>query len=151
MSRTQPGNEPGLYFETVVGEKWAHIPSDDQTDSALVVYRFDHQRKCLEMVLGGFSGRATQCLAEYLRTQDADKFWPSIISNQHLDLGVFVVKFIFRSRRKRDNTAATDASFSDAIVTPLSEKVLAARIKPAKKRRRKSGAKSKPRTRATNR
>jgi hypothetical protein len=142
LSETQPGEEPGLYYEAELGKDWVHIPSNDLTDSALVFYRFDRGHgKWLEMVLGGFSGRATRQLADYLRNGDVDSFWPPIISDRDLDVGVFVVKFSFRPPRKGGGSRSNN-EIAKAEVIPLAKEVLAQRVKPAKRSGRKLASSS---------
>ena len=48
----------------------------------------------LEMVLGGFSGRATRLLAKTLAT-GAEGFWPPIYSHHGIQVGAFIVKYTF--------------------------------------------------------
>ena len=46
----------------------------------------------LEMVLGGFSGRATRLLARSLATR-AEDFWPPQYQHQGIQIGAFIVQF----------------------------------------------------------
>ncbi len=90
------GRVPGIYYETKTGT-WAHIPwSEDEQDGGLVVYRYDRIERKLDMVIGGFTGRATRCLAELLKKRARDYFWPPTIQEDDLDVGVFLVKMTAR-------------------------------------------------------
>jgi hypothetical protein len=136
LSQQQQGNEPGLYYQTGLEEAWAHIPTNERCDGALVFYRFERgQDNRLEMVLGGFSGRATRCLAEYLLKSDAHGFWPPIISDRGVDVGVFIVKFSFRAPRNGSKKIPAHERVSKVEVIPLAKEVLVDRVKPMRRRR----------------
>ncbi len=50
----------------------------------------------LDMVMGGYSGRATESLAEFLSSLGRE-FWPPSYIQTNLKVGVFVVKFEYES------------------------------------------------------
>ena len=103
LSREDRRREPGIYFEREPGE-WECAPWSSKEDAALVFYRYHKTRQNLEMVLGGYSGRSTRCLAEMLREGKADKLlWPPAIDTSRLRVGAFIVKFWFRPRRKTES------------------------------------------------
>jgi DNA-binding Xre family transcriptional regulator len=145
LSKEQPGKEPGIYYEVELGKEWAHIPSNDRSDSALVFFRIEPQGKRLEMALGGFSGRATRCLAHYFRNEDVASFWPPVFSDRGLDVGVFVVKFTFRPSRKGKSPKPAHLRITNVEVTPLAKEVLVDRVKPAKGSRPRSAPPQHPR------
>ena len=61
----------------------------------------------LEMVLGGFSGRATRLLARALATR-AEDFWPPVYEMQGIQVGGFLVKFTLPSSKKEPDILRTD-------------------------------------------
>jgi len=72
--------EPGLYHETADGS-WTRFGSNNPKEEvAFVFYLHRESQGRLEMVLGGFSGRATRLLARALATR-AEDFWPPIYQN----------------------------------------------------------------------
>ena len=89
-TKKRPG-KPGFYFEAE--DSWRFVPCDDQSDGALVLYHFQPSRGRLEMVLGGFSGRSTRCLAAFLHSGGADELWPGSDVNSGGKVGAFVVEF----------------------------------------------------------
>lgn len=93
--------KPGMYYESEAGQ-WELAPWSLLEDVALVYYRFLKGPQNLEMVLGGFSGRSTRCLAEMLRTGAAADFWPPVVDTNRVSMGAFIIKFTFRRRRKNE-------------------------------------------------
>ena len=120
--------KPGIFFEREP-ERWDYEPWGRLEDVALVYYRFLKGTNTLEMVLGGFSGRSTRCLAEMLRTGGADEFWPPAVETNKLWLGAFVVKFGFRQRRKNEgiNYRSHDRRISTEVIS-LPKDSLASRM-----------------------
>jgi hypothetical protein len=83
----------------------------------------------LEMVLGGYSGRATRLLAKTLASR-AEEFWPPVYQGQGMQIGAFIVQYtadphddLGRHMLRTDLTAATE-------VIPLSADVLQRRFEP---------------------
>ena len=96
LAKHFPLSEPGLYFEQADGT-WACSPWDKAySDVALVFYIHRESQGWLEMVLGGFSGRATRLLAQTLAT-GAQDFWPPVFAAHGIEVGAFVVQFKLNS------------------------------------------------------
>jgi hypothetical protein len=92
LSKTEKSTEPGLYYETADGS-WAFaggaVPG---RDAALVFYIFRESLGRLEMVLSGFSGRATRLLARTLAHR-AEDFWPPTFHENYLQVGAYLVQY----------------------------------------------------------
>lgn len=93
LAKTSRKSAAGIHFETPDGKWQCAEWTEDTSDAALVFYHYDKSDNRLEMVLGGFSGRGTRCLAELFRNDEVQKFWPPEISNEKMELGAFVVRF----------------------------------------------------------
>ena len=95
--------KPGIWFEREPNRWELASWTESSDDVAIVYYRYEKGPQNLAMMLGGFSGRSTRCLADMLRTGAADEFWPPAVDTNKLSLGVFIVKFGFRQRRKNES------------------------------------------------
>jgi hypothetical protein len=93
LAKTSRKSATGIHFELPGGQWQCAEWTEKTSDAALVFYHYDKSDNRLEMVLGGYSGRGTRCLAELFRKDDVQQFWPPEISNEQMDLGVFVVRF----------------------------------------------------------
>lgn len=92
LARSEETKAPGLYYEQADGT-WAHCAwRQPEQDAALVYYLHRESHGRLEMVLGGFSGRATRLLARTLATR-AEDFWPPIYSGHGVQVGAFIVQY----------------------------------------------------------
>ncbi len=120
--------EPGIYFAREPGT-WDFLASNELTDTALVFYSFYKAKQNVEMVWGGYTGRATRCLAKILSDGQADCFWPPAIDDERQSVGAFVVKFDFRESRKKKGIAKMPhETLVGYQVLPLTADVLAPRI-----------------------
>lgn len=128
LSSETPGNGPGIYFESESGS-WEHCPWNEKNDAALVFYRLHKAFGQLEMVLGGFSSRATRCLANFLRTNETQKLWPPVYTDGEVDIGIFVLRFGFRGKNPS----------MDSFEPPHSTEVLRLPREPIARRLRSSG------------
>ncbi len=90
LSKNEDAPKPGFYYE-----------KDDQTwtwaggagkDQALVFYIFREPLGRLDMVLSGFSGRATRLLAKTLAVR-GEEFWPPIYESGGLKVGAYIVQY----------------------------------------------------------
>lgn len=120
LSGGNGSNEPGIYYEKKDGT-WACCPwKEPSTDAALVFYIHRESQGCLEMTLGGFSGRATRLLAKTLATR-AEDFWPPTFEAPGIQVGMFVVKYKFSS---------TDDQHRDILSTDLTASADVIRLAP---------------------
>lgn len=116
LSQSDARSEPGIYFEDEQGQ-WVNAPWTDLQDAALVFYRYNKVSRNLSMILGGFSGRGTRCLAEMIRQRDVGEFWPPVVETDRLAVGAFVVKFQFR--KAQAGTSILERPFERRIDTQV--------------------------------
>lgn len=110
--------KPGLYYEQADG-KWARFGSDSMKEEvAFVFYIHRESQGRLEMVMGGFSGRATRLLARALSTHAQD-FWPPHFEMQGLQVAGFLVKFTVSSKKDTDILKTDSTATSEVIPIPL--------------------------------
>jgi len=128
LAKAEASPEPGIYYETG-GGSWTRCLSNDSEDAALVFYVRRVPEARLEMVLGGFSGRATQCLALGLRGL-LGRLWPPSYDTSDLQIGAFIVRFEFGNGQP-GGTQNGQRMYepSRTLVVPLDEEVLARRVK----------------------
>ena len=92
LSKSEKAEEAGLYYEQADGT-WAFAGGATRgRDAALVFYIFRESLGRLEMVLSGFSGRATRLLARTLAHR-AEDFWPPIFHENYLQVGAYLVQY----------------------------------------------------------
>ncbi len=101
LSKSMPSNEPGIYYEDENGQ-WQLAPANNKEDCAFLCYVHRESLGRLEMVMGGFSGRATRLLASSLATQ-AQEFWPPIYSEQGIQASIYIVKFSMTNPNSKKN------------------------------------------------
>ena len=120
----------GIYYELPNG-KWEICPWDPvKYDAAFVFYVHRESQGVLEMVLGGYSGRATRLLAQNL-DRHAEKFWPPVFEGHGLEIGAFIVKFeLDEKKESRDQNllAANDSPRVEVI--RLDPEVIDRRLTP---------------------
>ena len=127
LSQTEKADHPGLYYEQADGT-WAFAggPTKGQ-DAALVFYIFRESLGRLEMVLSGFSGRATRLLARTLAHR-AEDFWPPIFHENYQQVGAFIVQY----DAPTDAEDAVDILRTDILanstVIPLPSEAIARRL-----------------------
>lgn len=129
LARSKESVQPGVYFETSNG--WTCCPSSMNEDVALVFYVYHALLGRLEMVMGGFSGRATHCLASGL-SGIMGKLWPPSYETNELKVGAFIVRFKFKEASAQAKRAADTAWIyhaSSTEVIPLEKKVLERKLK----------------------
>lgn len=132
LSKQDTDLEPGLYYETDNGS-WQRVGSSSPKDEVAFVYYVHRESQGrLEMVLGGFSGRATRLLARALATR-AEDFWPPVYQMQGIQVGGFMVKFVLPSSKKEADILRTDL-VAMTEVTPIPEKAFARRLERTTKR-----------------
>jgi hypothetical protein len=107
LSENDKTLDAGLYYENEQGV-WNRFGSDNPKEEvAFVFYVHRESQGRLEMVLGGFSGRATRLLARALATR-AEDFWPPIYEMQGIQVGGFMVKFTMPTSKKETDILRTD-------------------------------------------
>ncbi len=123
LSRDQESKEPGIYFEDEKG-KWQHVRGGTaKEDCAFVFYVHRESQGRLEMVMGGFSGRATRLLARTMASQ-AEEFWPPTTNTQGIQCAAFVVKYALSSAEKSSlDILRTDLTATTKIMR-IGEKAL---------------------------
>jgi len=121
LARSKPLKKPGIYYEQADGQ-WVGCPWSKTTDAAVIFFIYRPPVERLEVVLGGFSGRATRCLAVALRAW-AGKLWPPCYATPQLEIGAYVVQFSFDA----DKSAA--GSQPSVEVIRLGGEVLKRRLK----------------------
>jgi DNA-binding Xre family transcriptional regulator len=122
LARARPAAEPGIYYEDADG-KWQSCPWSPTRDSAVILYVYRPPVERLEVVLGGFSGRATRGLALVLQTHERS-LWPPCYDATDLKVGAFVVQFQFDSRTGMESHIAP----TDVKIIPLAPEVLRRRL-----------------------
>jgi hypothetical protein len=81
----------------------------------------------MEMALGGFSGRATRLLARLL-SRRGDEFWPPVYSDEGLQIGAFVVKFILPSEATEDRALTLGDLRAEDHIVRLDHKTIGGRL-----------------------
>ena len=124
LSKNEDAPDPGFYYENDDGT-WSYAGGDNK-DTALVFYLFREALGRLDMVLSGFSGRATRLLAKTLAIR-GEEFWPPVYEEGGVQIGAYLVQY--------DNTDAQpsrdDLLFNPggaAEIMPLSREAIAKRI-----------------------
>ncbi len=126
LSQTETSSSPGIYFEKSDGT-WEYCGWDQpEHDTAFVFYIHRESQGRLEMVLGGFSGRATRLLSRTLASR-AEEFWPPIYSRHGIQVGAFIVKYYFSEEDHMPDLLQTDLS-ADTTIIPLDQEVIARRL-----------------------
>jgi len=124
LSKNEDAPEAGFYYETDDGT-WEYAGGANQ-DTALVLYVFREALGRLDMILSGFSGRATRLLAKTLAIR-GEEFWPPVYDQGGTQVGAYLVTY--------DNTdgkpSRDDLLYNPggaATIMPLSEKAIAKRL-----------------------
>ena len=115
--------QPGIYYQNPDGS-WSLCPwTPEKDDAAFVFYIHREAQGRLEMVLGGFSGRATRLLAKYLSGR-AESLWPPVFEGQGVQIGAFVIQFsVTPGSRKASDLIRIDP-LAQTRVIPLSPEVI---------------------------
>lgn len=127
LARAEPTLEPGFYYEQADGD-WTHCDwRQAEQDVALVFYLHRESHGRLEMVLGGYSGRATRLLARTLATR-AEDFWPPIYSGQGVQVGAFIVRYSFGPQDDQQRDILRTDLVADTTIIPLPPEPFARRL-----------------------
>ncbi len=122
LSKSFPSKEPGIYFEGEDG-KWHFAPANENEDCAFVCYIHRESQGRLEMVMGGFSGRATRLLARTLRAS-ADDFWPPRFEGQGVQAGAFIASYTLPAESRRSRDILTDDAVGEVKIHAVSPEAL---------------------------
>lgn len=126
LSQQDTKLEAGLYYENAAGE-WVRCGSNNPKEEvAFVMYVHRESQGRLEMVLGGFSGRATRLLARALATR-AEDFWPPVYEMQGVQIGGFMIKFTLPSSKRESDILRTDL-VATTEVTQIPQEAFARRL-----------------------
>ena len=118
LSKTEKASQPGLYYEQADGS-WAFAGgASPSQDAALVFYIYRESLGRLEMILSGFSGRATRLLARTLAHQ-AEVFWPPIYQENYLQIGAYIVQYSSPSEDDHPEDILRTDLVAEAKVIPL--------------------------------
>lgn len=90
LSKNEDAPEPGFYYEKDDGT-WAYAGGKNK-DTALVFYLFREALGRLDMVLSGFSGRATRLLSKTIAIR-GEEFWPPVYEQDGLQIGAYLVRY----------------------------------------------------------
>ncbi len=124
LSKNEEAKEPGFYYEKDDGT-WAHAGGKGK-DTALVFYIFREALGRLDMVLSGFSGRATRLLAKTLAIR-GEEFWPPIFEHGGMQVGAFLVQYeATETKPSRDDLLYNPGGAAE--IMPLSRKALERRL-----------------------
>ncbi len=127
LSKTEKAEEAGLYYEQADGT-WAFAGgATPGKDAALVFYIFRESLGRLEMVLSGFSGRATRLLARTLAHR-AEDFWPPIFHENYLQVGAYIVQYEASDEVDGPTDILSTDTMANATVIPLPTEAIARRL-----------------------
>jgi len=124
LSKNEDAPEPGFYYEKDDGT-WGYGGGKDN-DTALVFYLFREALGRLDMVLSGFSGRATRLLAKTLANR-GEEFWPPVYDQGGIQIGGYLVKYENTDTKpSRDDLLYNPGGAAE--IMPLSNKAIARRM-----------------------
>jgi hypothetical protein len=127
LSKSEKLDEPGLYYEQADGN-WAFAGGSSQgKDAALVFYIFRESLGRLDMVLSGFSGRATRLLARTLAHR-AEDFWPPVFHENYLQVGAYIVQYEASEAVDDPNDILSTDLMANATVIPIPGEAIARRL-----------------------
>lgn len=127
LSKTEKANDPGLYYEQADGT-WAFAGgATPGRDAALVFYIYRESLGRLEMVLSGFSGRATRLLARTLAHR-AEDFWPPIFHENYLQVGAFLVQYEAADEVENSLDILATDTMANASIIQLPAEAIARRL-----------------------
>lgn len=124
LSKNQDAPEPGFYYEKDDGT-WDYVGGKNK-DTALVFYIFREALGRLDMVLSGFSGRATRLLAKTIAIR-GEEFWPPVYEKDGVQLGAYLVQY----ENNENDPSRDDLMYNAggaATIMPLSAEAIAKRM-----------------------
>ncbi|MGA2068497.1 MAG: hypothetical protein ABSG86_26220 [Thermoguttaceae bacterium] len=126
LAANTPAPLYGMYHETLTG-KWEGCPWDlASNDVAFLFYAYRPANVQVEVACGGFSARATRCLAAKLQEITRKLGKPQLMS-ESLHMGVYLINFAF-DPEDQNYSRDYDERDCDVEVIALDEKVLSTRL-----------------------
>lgn len=121
--------KPGIYYLNE-HSKWVALPwVRDCRDAGVVIIRNNRSTKSLEMVLFGFSGRATAAMASVL-IPSSHYIWPPYCEQKTEDIGVYICNFnLDPGLAAAAGTVDEPAQNTALEVIPLDKTILSERLK----------------------
>ncbi|MFN3192469.1 MAG: helix-turn-helix domain-containing protein [Aureliella sp.] len=123
LSASEDAPEPGIYYEQADGT-WTFAGGQD---AALVFYVYRESLGRLEMVLSGFSGRATRLLARTL-SHRSEEFWPPVFQQNYLQIGAFIVQYDAPADASEPDDILRTDEIGNPTIIPLPSEAIAKRI-----------------------
>lgn len=127
LAKNQATTRPGIYYEKPDGSWDLCGWEANKSDAAFVLYVHRESQGRMEMALGGFSGRATRLLARLLARR-GDEFWPPVYSDEGLQIGAFVVRFLLPGHAVEDPGLTRGEVHAEAEIIRLDAEVIARRM-----------------------
>ncbi len=127
LAKKDKRDKAGIYYETENGN-W--VLANEQGDPEFVAFLFYVYREALgrlEMVLGGFSGRATRALATTLSSR-GQEFWENQVIQSGATVGAYIVEFEEETKKNADKSLASEIRAKANIIS-ISNNALKNRIK----------------------
>lgn len=124
LSKNEDAPHPGFYYEKDDGT-WEFAGGSGK-DVALVFYLFREALGRLDMVLSGFSGRATRLLAKTLAIR-GEEFWPPVYEESGIQVGAFLVQYE-DAEGKPDRADLLHNTGGAAKIMPLPREAIARRF-----------------------
>lgn len=124
LSKNEDAAEPGFYYEKADGT-WVFAGGTEK-DTALVFYIFREALGRLDLVLSGFSGRATRLLAKTLAIR-SEEFWPPVYHENGMQIGAFVVEYA-KAGDEADRDDLLHNPGGAAEIMPLPREAIARRM-----------------------
>ncbi len=124
FSSAATNQQAGIAYE-VDDQHWEFCPITETEDAALVFYVCRPPEETVEVVLAGFSGRATGCIALALPDL-ANQLWPPLYRQSNLMVGAFIIRYEFPPRPAGPHPMLVNPTKVQVI--PLSEDVLKRRL-----------------------
>lgn len=132
--------EAGIYYETP-GGRWEYAPwTLSDRDAALLTFQYDRMRGNVQVLLGGFSSRATLLLAAQLEfitrsllphTLDGEPPYTEAYITPQRAVGAFVIEFRIDPTETREQDGIRVPQLTEPPrVIPLQREVLAPRLEP---------------------
>lgn len=125
LSKNEDAPHPGFYYEKDDGT-WVWAGGNGK-DTALVFYLFREPLGRLDMVLSGFSGRATRLLAKTLANR-GEEFWPPVYESSGIKIGAYIVQYEEDSGEKGRTGLLQTHEAAAAKITPLPAQAIARRM-----------------------